>query len=82
MTAKAIQLLERGFNHGDCPAAFAGIDTDEGTKRLWLELERNGMVVRQTKTMRGCLGHSFSFSLLEAGKVFLNLRHSENGGAA
>ncbi len=36
------------------------IDTDEGTAALWAHLEREGYVVKATRSGRGIMGHYFS----------------------
>jgi hypothetical protein len=62
----AIQLLVDTLSTG------SGVETCRGTKRLWGQLERSGLVTRQR--YGGMMGHPFSYDLTDAGRAFIKHR--------
>lgn len=59
----------------------SGVDTDEGRYLDWMRLEAAGAVRRLTPSMRGGLGHEYSFSITASGKLAAenSIRKSKGG---
>lgn len=65
-----MKLLARAFCDPKTGKVWASsTDTDEGTRALWLHLEREGLVKRSTRSGRGILGHHFSYSITDEGRT-------------
>jgi hypothetical protein len=65
---KCLKLLRDAFTR-DGRVMCSGVDTDQGRYLDWIRLESAGLVKRKTPSMRGGLGHEYSFDITASGVI-------------